>query len=85
MSNSLKLLILYDARRNAYTICDHNLTPEQAKAQVVEWRGKSLNALTVDQNSKHKANDPQDCRTCRRDVARTSGLYPKPRFQRRRE
>jgi hypothetical protein len=83
MPSTLKLVILYDARNNAYTVCDHNLTAEEAKRQVAEWRQKLLNALTVDQRSQHKTPDPQVCRTCRRDVGRASGLTPKPRFQRR--
>jgi hypothetical protein len=83
MPSTLKLVILYDARRNAYTVCDHNLTIEEAKRQVTEWRQKLLNALTVDQRSKHKTLDPQVCKTCRRDVSCASGRTPKPRFQRR--
>lgn len=83
MPSTLKLVILYDARNNAYTVCDHNLTAEEAKRQVAEWRQKLLNALAIDQRSKHTTPDPQVCKTCRRDVGRASGLTPKPRFQRR--
>jgi hypothetical protein len=83
MASTLKLVILYDARRNAYTVCDHNLTVEAANQQVRDWSAKLLNALVVDQQSKHHTSDPSVCRTCRRDVGRASGLTPKPRFQRR--
>ena len=83
MPSNLKLVILYEARNNVYTVSDHNLTAEEAEGQVAEWRQKSLNVLTVGQRSKHKTLDPQLCKTCRRDVGRASGLTPKPRFERR--
>ena len=83
MSSTLKLVILYDARNNVYTVCDHNLTPEVAEKQVADWKAKLLLALAVDQRAKHRTSDPQVCRACRRDVGRASGLTPKPRFHRR--
>jgi hypothetical protein len=83
MPSTLKLVILYDARRNTYTVCDHNLTVEEAHKQVRDWSAKLLDALAVDQQSKHRTSDPPLCRTCRRDVGRASGLTPRPRFQRR--
>jgi len=83
MSNNLSLVILYDARNNAYTVCDHNLTSEEADNMVAMWKEQLLNAIKVDQRAAHRTTDPQDCRACRRDVARASGLEPKPRFQRR--
>jgi hypothetical protein len=83
MDSTLKLVILYDARNNVYTVCDHNLTPEEAKRQAAEWQAKLLRALTVDQRAKHLTANPQVCKTCRRDVRRASGLNPAPRFQRR--
>ena len=46
MPSNLKLVIVYDARNNVYTVSDHNLTAEEAEGQVAEWRQKSLNALT---------------------------------------
>ena len=82
MPSSLKLVILYDARRNAYTVCSHNLSAEEAKREAAEWQAKLLNALIVDQKAKHLTADPQACKTCRRDVRRASGLNPAPRFQR---
>ena len=83
MSSTFKLVILYDARNNVYTVCDHNLTPEQAEKQITEWRTKLLLALSVDQRERHATPDPQVCKACRRDVGRASGLTPKPRFKRR--
>jgi len=81
--STLKLLILYDARRNTYTVCDHNLSAEEAKKQAAEWKAQLLNALIVDQKAKHLTADPLACKTCRRDVRHASGLNPAPRFQRR--
>jgi hypothetical protein len=83
MPSTLKLVILYDARNNAYTVCDHNLSVEEATTQVRDWGAKLLNALVVDQRAKHRTTDPQLCKACWRDVGRASGLTPKPRFQRR--
>jgi hypothetical protein len=83
MDSNLKLVILYDARNNVYTVCDHNLTPEEARRQAAEWQAKLLHALTVDQKAKHLTENPQVCKTCRRDVRRASALKPTPRFQRR--
>jgi hypothetical protein len=83
MPSTLKLVIPYDARNNAYTVCDHNLTPKKAEKQIAAWRTKPLLALAVDQPQRHATPDPQLCRTCRRAVGRASGLTPKPRFTRR--
>ncbi len=83
MSSTLKLVILYDARNNVYTVCAHNLTPEEAERAVAEYREKLLLALSVDQRARHRTTDLEACRACRRDVARASGLEPKPKFQRR--
>lgn len=85
MSSSLKLVILYDARNNAYAVCGHNLTAEEAQAMVVEYGAKLLLALSVDQRTRHRAADAEACHACRRDVASASGLEPKPTFQRRNE
>lgn len=83
MSSTLKLLILYDAQANVYTVLDHNLTPEEAERKVAERKAQSLHALVVDQRTRHRNPDPQACRSCRREVGRSSGLTPQPRFQRR--
>lgn len=83
MASRLKIVILYDARANVYTVCGHNLTPEQAEEQVTSWAAKSLNALVMNQRATHSTADPQSCRACRREVGRSSGLNPKPQFQRR--
>lgn len=83
MFRTLKLVVLYDARANAYAVLDHNLSLEEAEAKVAELKAKSLNALVVSQRTKHRNPDPQACMVCRREVGRSSGLTPKPRFQRR--
>ena len=83
MAETFKLVILYDARNNTYTVWDHNLRPEEADRMVRDLRSKLLSALTVNQRVRHKREDAEACRACRQDVARTSGLTPRPRFQRR--
>src|SRR5215469_1041386 len=83
MSSRLKLVILYDARHNVYTVSAHNLTLEEANKTVADLKAKLLFALSVDQRARHRTNDVEACRACRRDVARSSGLDPRPKFQRR--
>jgi hypothetical protein len=83
MVEKLKLVILYNARRNAYLVWDHNLSPRQAEEMIRDLRSKLLTALAVNQRSEHKREDAEACRLCRKDVRRASGLRPRPRFQRR--
>ncbi len=83
MRTQWKLVILYDARTNTYAVCSHNLTAEEAEAEVARWREQTLPAMTVNQRVRHRTADPETCRACRRDVERSAGLQPKPQFQRR--
>lgn len=83
---ALKLVILHNATENRYSISAHNQTPEEAKRLLEEWNkhlqpGCSL--VSLDQRKPHQTADPQDCRTCRDVVRRSSGLQPQPKFQRR--
>ncbi len=84
MPSTLKLVILYDARRNTYTVCDHNLTSQQAEEVVAYWRTGQTSPypLVVDQRHHHAHTDPQLCLDCRHTVERASGLTPKPQFKR---
>ena len=66
MPSTLKLVILYDARRNVYSVCDHNLSLTEAEKQVKQWRGKSLIALVVNQRAPHETPDPEECLCQRR-------------------
>jgi hypothetical protein len=83
MHEALKLVILHDARNNTYAVWDHNLPPETAEGMIQDLRSKLLHAFTVDQRTRHVREDAEACRVCRQDVARASGLTPRPRFQRR--
>lgn len=83
MSETFTLVIFYDAKNNTYTVSDHNLTPEEADWLVQDLRSKLLPALPANQEMRHMREDAEACRACRQDVARTSGLTPRPRFQRR--
>ncbi len=83
MSSPLRLVILYDARRNVYPVCDHNLTPEEAEKEIADWRGQPLaSALVMDQSERHATPNPQACGACRHTVEDASGLNPKPQFKR---
>lgn len=83
MREIFKLVILYDARHNAYTVWDHNLSPRQAQETIRDLRSKLLPAFVMNQRAEHKREDAEACRLCRKDVRRTRGLTPRPRFQRR--
>lgn len=84
MSSTLKLVTLYDARRNVYTVCAHNLTPEEAEGSAAFWREGQppLSGIVVNQSTRHAEPDAQHCLACRRTVERASGLTPKPKFGR---
>ena len=82
----LKLVIVYNAPVNEYSLCAHNRTPEEAEALVAEWGGHLLDGCTliaVEQKSRHKQESAQDCRTCRYTVKHSAGLKPTPKFVRR--
>jgi len=83
MSETLKLVVLFDARHNTYMVWDHNLSPDKAEAMARDLRAKLLHAFTVDQRTRHAREDAEACRLCRKDVRLASGLTPCPRFQRR--
>jgi hypothetical protein len=83
MREIFKLVILHDARRNAYTVWDHNLSLRQSEEMIHDLRSKLLPAFAVNQRMEHKGDDPEACRLCRKDVRRASGITPRPRFQRR--
>jgi hypothetical protein len=83
MVEPYKIVILYDAKHNSYTVTDHNLTAEEANWLVQDLHKQLLPALTVIQEMRHLRREAEACRACRHDVTRTSGLTPRPRFQRR--
>lgn len=84
----LKLIVLYDANRNEYSISAHNLEVEPAEEMVGRWgprliRGCSF--IMLDQANRHSVTDARSCRTCRRIVARSANLKPKPKFVRKKK
>ncbi len=84
--STLKALIVYNAERNEYTISDHNLGPERAAQLVAEWQPHlrpGCRFITVNQNRTHTTPDARNCRACRDQVRRSSGLQPPPKFKRR--
>ena len=64
----LKLVMLFDWRRQIYCICSHNLDPEEASQEVTELRRDGLPAFTVDQSARHLKEDAEECNACRADV-----------------
>ncbi len=65
---NLKLVMLFDWRKQIYCICSHNLSPEDASAEVTDLRRDGIPAFTVDQRSRHLHDDAEACEACRADV-----------------
>jgi hypothetical protein len=82
VSSKLKLVILYETKRNIYDIRDHNLSPQEAEKQVSAWRKKGFVSLVVNQDAPHETPNPEQCYACRATVEDASGLNPKPQFER---
>jgi len=78
----LKIAICYHPEKNQYSVLFHNLTAEKA-AEVETGRSDVLPVLIVEQRKRHSTEDAQNCRACREDVKRSSGLTPNPKFKRR--
>jgi hypothetical protein len=68
---NLKMVLLFNPRRESCCICYHNLSPEDARQELDELRDEGLFAFTVHQSSHHPADDPDDCTACRADLACT--------------
>ena len=85
MKHTLKLITLYDATRNEYTLLRHNLTLDEAGEAVRELSARLFGLFVLDQHTKHSAADPDDCRACRRDVEKKAHVQPKPSFKRRQQ
>ena len=84
--SDLKLVILHDAGKNYYSVSAHNVAPEEAKRLIEEWNQhlvEGCRLLAIIQQKRHQTANPEDCRTCREAVARSSDLDPKPKFKRR--
>jgi hypothetical protein len=82
----LKLIIVYDANRNQYSVSAHNVQAEKAEQLVAQWNphlvsGCSL--IMLDQTKRHKTTEGRDCRACRKIVARSANLGPKPKLERK--
>jgi len=79
-SCDLKLVMLFDARNETCCICSHNLSHEEASQELDELRRDGLLAFTVDQRSRHTAEDPDECAACRADVGHS--IKPSPAVER---
>jgi hypothetical protein len=64
----LKLVMLFDSRKQTYCVCSHNLTAEEAALELDELRRDGLPAFTVEQRSWHDADDPDECPACRAEL-----------------
>jgi hypothetical protein len=64
---NLKLIMFFDPEDQMYGIWDHNLTAEEASR---------VPAFTVEQRSRHKAEEAEDCGDCPADVAHAINAIP---------
>ncbi len=82
----LKLVIVYHAAENEYSVSAHNQTGEEARKLLAEWQPHlkpGFSFVVIDQRKPHSAADAANCRACRDTVRGSSGLQPPPRFKRR--
>jgi hypothetical protein len=82
----LKIVVLYDANHNEYSISAHNQSADEAQRIVEEWQpqlvpGSSL--IVLDQSRQHRTPDADHCEACRNIVARSANISPQPAFKRR--
>ena len=82
-SVNLRLVMLFDWRKQIYCICSHNLPPEDASAEVTELRQNGLPAFSVDQCFRHLQDDAEECEECLGDVRCADA--PPARERRKRE
>ena len=75
-SPNLKLVMLFNARNQTYCVCSHNLTADETSQELDRLRRERLPAFTVEQRSRHKAKDADECRECRADVAHAIEATP---------
>ena len=67
-SVDLKLIMYFDPEDQTFAIWDHNLTAEESSRESDRIRRKGLPAFTVEQRSRHKAEEAEDCGDCPADV-----------------
>jgi hypothetical protein len=83
MQRTLKLVTIYDAGRNEYSVLRHNLSPRDADLAVRELSAKLFGLFLIDQHARHVDDDPELCEACQKEVERSSRIQPKPTFKRR--
>ena len=75
-SVNLKLIMFFDPEDQTYAIWDHNLPAEEASRESDRVRRKGLPAFTVEQRSRHKAEEAENCGDCPADVQHAIEAIP---------
>ena len=77
-SPNLKLVMLFNTRNQTYCVCSHNLTAEEASQELDKLRREGLPAFTVEQRSRHKAEEAEGCGglSCGCRARHRSNLWP---------
>lgn len=83
MQRTLKLVTLYDAGRNEYSVLRHSLSPRDADLAVQELSARLFGLFLIDQRGRHVDDDPELCEACQKEVERSSRIQPKPTLKRR--
>jgi hypothetical protein len=82
-----RIVILYHAAENDYSISAHNQTAEEAQKLLDDYQQHlkpGFSFVLLDQERTHTSPDAATCRACRETVRRSSGITPRPTFRRRR-
>ena len=75
-SVNLKLIMYFDPEDQTFAIWNHNLTAEEASRELDRIRRKDLLTFTVEQRSRHKAEEAEDCGDCPADVEHAINAIP---------
>jgi len=83
---SLRLVVLYDANRNQYSLLAHNQSQEEANRIVEEQTAaecSGVRLIVLVQEKRHRVVDPENCQSCRGIAEDSAHLSPNPQFTRR--
>lgn len=81
----LKLIVACDRNQNEYSLVAHNQSPDEVERYLEKWSHhlrEGCSFIVIGQAKPHRTEDAQDCKACRKAVARSSHLQPQPKFKR---
>ena len=79
---SLRVVVSLDSEAQSFRPSAHNLTASQAVDYAQSLKRDSVEAKIADQPKKHRTENPNDCRQCKKTAdALTAELYNSPGVQ----